>query len=152
MNRGRLGLVIGLLIPAVQAYAQIYKCLDTNRHPLYIQTPCPDGSSTLVVRPLRQGDQAEPPDSTLNRSANAELQFQRRQKEREDAENKASERAARALRKEDDCRYARAQAAYLETGRVLRMTAQGEQYFLSDEQLAQEKARTQALMAESCTK
>jgi hypothetical protein len=141
------------LVAAPQASAQVYKCVDASGKTVYLQSPCPPGAKSKVISrkapesqdaPARKGAAKKgPPDP--------EAEFRKRQKQREEADKKASEEAADARRRQENCQRARDAAAQYEAGtRIARTDEKGERYFLDEAQIAQERARAQASVAEFC--
>ncbi|HYL88936.1 MAG TPA: DUF4124 domain-containing protein [Burkholderiales bacterium] len=156
----KLGLLAcAALLWAPLASAQVYKCVGADGKPTYSQSPCPPGTSskTLIRRAPATEDEPEakpgekaggkPPAKPLT----PEEAFQKRQKEREEAEQKASAKAAEEKRRQDECARAREQVAqYNIGGRITRVDAQGERYYLDEAQIAQERARAEAVAAQMC--
>jgi hypothetical protein len=80
-----------------------------------------------------------------------EQAFQQRQKERADAEKKAAAERADAQQRQEQCQRARSVVAQYEMGgRVSAVDANGERYFLDDNQMAQQKARAQESANQWC--
>lgn len=148
------------LLAASPASAQVYKCVDANGKTVYLQSPCPPGaSSKVLIRKPRDTEEAAEPKADAKAAGkagakaplSAEEEFQKRQKEKQEAEQKASEQTADAKRRQEECRRAREEVAQYELGgRITRVDGKGERYFLDDAQIAQEKARAQALVAQAC--
>jgi hypothetical protein len=141
------------LLAAGTASAQVYKCVDATGKTIYLQSPCPPGQSSKVLRatpppatpgaaPAKPGDKPPP---------TPEQAFQKRQKDRQDAEKKAADEQADSQRKEQACQQAREQLARFDSGvRIGAVDAKGERYYLDEAQLAQEKARAQASVSQWC--
>jgi Domain of unknown function (DUF4124) len=139
---------------AAPASAQVYKCVDASGKPFYSQTACPPGQSSKVISsrpatpPAEKSAAAKP---GAKPPANPEQDFRKRQKDQEEAEKKAAEQTAQAKQREDQCRRARESVAQYEMGgRFSRIDEKGERSFMDDAQIAQAKARAQALANESC--
>ncbi|MBV9188886.1 MAG: hypothetical protein JO292_03505 [Betaproteobacteria bacterium] len=80
-----------------------------------------------------------------------EQAYQKRQKDRAEADKKAADDAADAQRKQQACEQARMQVIRFEAGgRIAGVDSKGERYFLDDNQIAQEKAKAQASVNEWC--
>lgn len=144
---------------AVGAQAQVYKCVDAGGNTVYAQVPCPGGSKSRVIAkeqaqaPAAAAASAKAADPKAAAKAAAtpadrEMEFRKRQQEKEAADKKAAEVASVNQR---NCSQAREQFAnYDAGGRIARVNAQGERYFLDDQQVAQEKAKAQAAVAQFC--
>jgi hypothetical protein len=78
------------------------------------------------------------------------MDFKKRQLAKQEAEQKAAEEAKQAQAGQENCSQAKQAMAALEVGRVARYNEKGERYFLDDQQLALEKARTRDLIAQWC--
>lgn len=151
MNAWRL-LPLAALVAAGTASAQVYKCVDPNGKTVYLQSPCPPGQSSKVIRATPP---ATPEASAAKPGAKPpptpEQAFQKRQKDRQEADKKTAEEQAEAQRKEQACQQAREQLARFDSGvRIAGIDAKGERYYLDDAQLAQEKARAQASVSQWC--
>ncbi|TMH70136.1 MAG: DUF4124 domain-containing protein [Betaproteobacteria bacterium] len=132
-----LSLFASMLLVAPQAWAQVYKCVDAAGSTVYSQSPCPPGQSAKVL----SRKPAAVPDAPATKggakpAANPEQEYRKRQKEREEADRKASARES--------------VAQYEMGGRFSGMNEKGERYFMDENQIAQAKARAQALVTESC--
>ena len=141
-------LVAAGLLLAGAAQAQVYKCVDPSGKTVYSQVPCPSGDKARTLRT----EPAPASSSAAGKSVNdAEMAFRKRELGREEADKKAAQEAADEKQKQENCNRARASVAQLEAGgRVSRFNAQGEREFLGDAELAQEKARSQALVQQWC--
>jgi hypothetical protein len=83
--------------------------------------------------------------------AEQEMEFQKRQQQRADAERKAQEEQARAAAKAAECERAKGYLRALEEGgRVARTDAAGNREFLDDAQRAAEVDRTRKIMQSAC--
>src|SRR3990172_3843417 len=114
MTRGtpmiRTSFLLGALLAAGAAQAQVHKCVDTGGKTVYSQVPCPKASKA----------------TTLQRTAPAVPQ--------------APAAMGDAKAKQENCRNARLSLANLESGaRQSRTNEKGERYFLDDGQIASEK-------------
>ena len=147
-----LSLFVSTLLAAPQAWAQVYKCVDATGNTVYSQSPCPPGQSAKVLsrKPAAVEDTA-PAKPGAKPPANPEQDYRKRQKEREEADKKAGEQAAQAKQRQEQCTRARESVAQYEMGgRFSGMNEKGERYFMDESQIAQAKARAQALVNESC--
>src|SRR4051812_25213863 len=134
------------LLAAGTASAQVYKCVDPNGKTVYLQSPCPPGQSSKVIRATPPAAPETPPAKPGDKPPlTPDQAFQKRQKDRQEADKKSGEEQAEAKRKEEACQRAREQVARFDSGvRIAAVDAKGERYFLDDAQLAQEKARAEA--------
>jgi hypothetical protein len=165
----RVLLFTAALCAAMQAHAQVYKCVDAKGKTVYSQVPCPSGASATVLgtkppaAPVEQpptkdaaakADPSKPAakdPSKPTTAADQDLEFRKRQEERAEAEKKSAAQAADAQRKQEECRRAREQVAQYEIGgRITRMDDKGERVFLDDAQMAQEKAKWQSQADQAC--
>jgi len=156
MNKFSCTLVLAALAVAAPASAQVYKCVDASGKVVYLQSPCPAGQSATVMS--RQGPAESAPPAAASAKPGAkeppltpEQAFQKRQKDRAEADQKAAQEGADAKRKQEACARARESLVRFESGgRIAAVDAKGERYFLDDSQIAQEKARAQASVNEWC--
>jgi hypothetical protein len=144
-------LLVGTLLAACPAWAQVYKCVDASGKTVYLQQPCPPGQSSKVISRTAPPAQEAPATKGGKPPANPEQEFRKRQKEREEADKKSAEQSEQAKRREENCARARQQVAQYDLGgRQTGINEKGERYFLDDGQIAQGKARAQAAVAEWC--
>ncbi len=152
MNQLGLALLAAAMLAAPQAWAQVYKCIDASGKTVYLQSPCPPGQSSKMISakppPVENAPAAK---AGAKPPATPDQEFRKRQKDREDAEKKASEQSADASRRQEQCQRAREQVAQYDLGgRISGVNEKGERYFLDEGQIAQGKARAQASVAEWC--
>lgn len=118
-----------VLLWAGGAAAQMYKCVDARGVTHYADKPTPGCSNAAVdIRgsPPISGRIAPPPEDT----AQQEVDFRRRQAEREEAERIEQAERAQAERR---CASLRAQRDVLASGsRLARIDAQGERVYVDD--------------------
>jgi hypothetical protein len=140
------------LFAAGTASAQVYKCVDPNGKTVYLQSPCPPGQSSKVIRATPPATPAAPAAKAGDKPPpTPEQAFQKRQKDRQEAEKKAGDEQAEARRKKEACQQAREQLARFDSGmRIAAVNPQGERYYLDDGQVAQERARAQASVNQWC--
>jgi hypothetical protein len=148
------GLIVMGSLAAPGAHAQVFKCVDAGGKTVYSQSPCPSGAKSSVIS--QPPGPADAPASKTTKggktsTADQDMDFKKRQQEREAADKKASDLAADEKRKQDDCRRAReAVAQYDIGGRISRVDSKGERYFLDDGQIAQERAKSQQSVDQFC--
>ena len=157
MDKLSCTLFLAALIVAAPASAQVYKCVGPNGKVEYLQSPCPAGDTSTVMRRQAPAEPAAPPAATSAKPGakepplTPEQAFQKRQKDRAEADQKAAQEGADAKRKQEACARARESLVRFESGgRITGIDAKGERYFLDDGQIAQEKARAQASVNEWC--
>jgi hypothetical protein len=137
---------------AAPASAQVYKCVDASGKTVYSQSPCPAGETSRVLSssppPAPATSEAKP---GAKPPPNPEQEFRKRQSERAEADKKAAEEETKAKQRQEACARARAAVAQFDMGgRFSGVDAKGERYFYDDNRVAQEKARAQAQVDESC--
>lgn len=154
----------GLLV-AGSACAQ-YKWTDQNGRVQYSDTP-PAGVNATSVRqrsaPAPRVESSDSKDDAKDAKDDAkdakkgpltpaeqDAAFRKRQQDAAKERDKQAKAAQETQTKKDNCRRSQEAMRSFETGRVMRTDAQGENYFLDDAQIAQEKARAQQLMQEWC--
>ena len=141
------------LFAAGTASAQVYKCVDASGKTVYLQSPCPPGQSSKIIRATPPATAPAAPAAKPGDKPplTPEQAFQKRQKDRQEAEKKAGDEQAEARRKQEACQQAREQLSRFGSGmRIAGVNAQGERYYLDDAQVAQEKARAQAAANHWC--
>lgn len=141
------------------ASAQLYKWKDANGRTRYGDTPPPGVDATKLRAP---SSSYSPPPAPAAEAKNAkgekkeppltpEQAFEKRQKERAEAEQKAEKERADAEAKRANCEQAQTQLRTLETGqRIATVNAAGERVFLDDDQRAAAQARAQKAVADWC--
>ena len=150
------------------AQAQVHKCVDAAGKIIYTQDPCPANTksgtmSRNVLSAPAASPAASPAHSPADKAAAAakstspktaaehEMEFRKRQQEQAKAAKDSGQKAAEAQRKADACRNARERVAQYDIGgRLSRINAQGERYYMDDAQVEQEKARARADVALYC--
>jgi hypothetical protein len=144
--------VLGMAL-AVAAQAQQYKWVDKNGRTQYGDVPPPGVKATSLKGPSTRV--APPTDKGAGKApltpAEQELEFRRRQKEKEEEATKEAQAKQAAEIEKQNCENARQTLRTLESGqRITRTDAQGERYFLDDAQIAQETARAREAVASWC--
>jgi len=152
MDKVRCTLFLAALAAAAPASAQVYKCVDASGKTVYLQSPCPAGQSSKVISRQAPADEAPPaPKPGAKAPLTPEQAYQKRQKERAEADKKTADESADARRKQEACQRAREALVRFESGgRISSVDSKGERYFLEDSQIAQEKAKAQAAVNEWC--
>lgn len=150
---------------AAAAHAQLYKWLDKDGKTRYGDAPpagvkatalgAPaSGSGPAAAVPAAAAPGAAPKDAKKGPLTPAEQaqEYRKRQEDEKTASAKAqSERQAQAA-KAEDCARAREYLRTLESGqRIVRTNAAGERYFMDESQTAQELAKSQQSIQQTCT-
>lgn len=160
-------LVILSLLCAAGAHAQVYKCVDSGGKITYSQYPCPatakSGSvgrhldapaySAPAAAPAEKGAAAKAAakDAAPKTPAEQEQAFRKRLQDQDKAQKEAEQKEAQAKIDEANCRNARERLAQYEIGgRISRVDAQGERYYLDDAQIEQQKASARADISKAC--
>jgi flagellar motor protein MotB len=164
----RIALLVVAFLAASSAQAQVHKCVDAAGKIIYTQDPCPANTksgtmSRNVLSAPAASPAASPADSSADKPAAAakstapktaaeqEQAFRQRQQEQAKASKQAQQKSAEAQAKELNCRNARERLAQYDIGgRLSRITAQGERYYMDDAQIEQEKNRARADIAQAC--
>ncbi|MGE5638929.1 MAG: DUF4124 domain-containing protein [Clostridia bacterium] len=135
------------------AQAQVFKCVDASGKTVYSQVPCPKGAKSSTLSNSAPAAPAAAPSGKAAPLTPAEVQQQERLKasKKADEDKKAAENAARSAQFAENCKRAKEQlAAYEAGGRVTRLNASGERYYLSDEDIEREKASARAAVSANC--
>ena len=158
----RFVLFASAMLVTVAAQAQVYKCLDANGVTVYRQDPCPP---SMKRETMSKGGIPPAPTAPANAAkagkgeakkgpptaAEQEQAFRQRQQDAAKAAKEADERANQAKLKEQNCNNARQRlATYTMGGRISRVDANGERYYMEDSQIEAEKARAQADVSQMC--
>jgi hypothetical protein len=162
----RIALLVVAFLAASSAQAQVHKCVDAAGKIIYTQDPCPANTksgtmSRNVLSAPAASPAASPADSPADKAAakstapktaaEQEQAFRQRQQEQAKASKQAQQKSADAQAKELNCRNARERLAQYDIGgRLSRINAQGERYYMDDAQIEQEKSRARADMAQAC--
>jgi hypothetical protein len=167
----RIALFAVAFLAAASAQAQVHKCVDAAGKIIYTQDPCPANTksgtmsrnvlSAPAAAASSEEDKAAKGDAAKadaakksgpKTTAEQEQDFRKRQQDQTKAAKEAEQKAAEAQRKAENCRNARERLAQYDIGgRLSRINAQGERYYMDDAQIEQEKARARADVAQSCS-
>ena len=162
----RIVLFAVAFLAAASAHAQVHKCVDAAGKIIYSQDPCPANTksgtiSRNVISAPATAPEAAPADKAAKgdaakkagpkTTAEREQDFRKRQQDQAKAEKQSEQKSAEAQLKQENCRSARERlTTYDVGGRISRINAQGERYYLEDAQIEQEKARARADVARAC--
>ena len=147
-------MLLGLAACAASVQAQVYKWTDKDGTVQYSdQPPPPDAakSSLQKVISTSPSSPAVQSDKAAAKAPDKVKDFEKRRSESAEKQTKADEASRLAQRKQESCDDARANMKSLEAGgRVSKVDANGERVFLDDDQMQQEIARVQNILAENC--
>jgi hypothetical protein len=153
-----LALIAGLTFAG--AAAAQYKWKDQDGRVQYGDAP-PAGVNAAPMRgrpssssyaPSAEPEAAEKKDEAKKplTAAEQDAEFRKRRQAAEKERQKQAKAQEEADDRRDNCARAREYTRTLDTGRVTRSDAKGENYYLDDAQIAQERARAQQIIRESC--
>jgi hypothetical protein len=142
------------LIPAA-GNAEIYKWKDAQGRTIISDTPQPGaGKKAEVVPSATSALSPDAPAAGKNNAPNVadqELEFKKRQQERQEAEKKAALEKADTAKKAEGCERAKRNLQTLEAGgRITIPNEKGEQEYINDQQRAQETARARQNVKDWC--
>jgi hypothetical protein len=136
---------LALCLLVLPAWADLYKWTDENGKVHYSDQPPPDAVQKIESMKQPKSGSATPADAAANPTAKAktsaelDMEFRKRQVEAAEAEAKAQKDAQAAEEKKSNCQRATAQVAALERGgRITRPGQNGEQVYLTDDQIGKE--------------
>ena len=155
-----LALIAGLTLAG--AAAAQYKWTDQNGRVQYGDTP-PQGANAAPMRGRPSPSSSYAPSSSEPEAAekkddakkpltaaDQDAEFRKRRQAAEKERQKQAKAQEEAEDRRENCARAREYTRTLDTGRVVRTDAKGENYYLDDAQLAQERARAQQIIQQSC--
>lgn len=162
---------LALLFSAGTAMAQMYKWIDKDGKVRYGDTP-PAGSKTTSIKAPKAGDAPAPGPSTASVSAprsgdtpptakdakkgpltpaEQEQEYRKRQQESAQASKKAEQESQAQAAKSEGCERTKEYLRTLQSGqRIARTNPSGERYYMDDAQVAQEIAKAQQSVQQSC--
>jgi Domain of unknown function (DUF4124) len=151
----KLLLIAATLAFSAGAAAQQYRWVDQNGRIQYGDTP-PAGAKVTPLRPASPSsspteakkEEAKKAPATL---AERDADFRKRQQDAEKEREKQAAAQREADDKRENCARAKEALRVLEGGRVARVDAKGERYFLDDAQLSQESARARQAAQQWCS-
>jgi hypothetical protein len=148
----RILLAAALLVLSGAALSQQYKWTENGRV-RYGDVP-PPGVNATRLRPPPPGSAppAAPGAKGPLTSAEKDAEFRKRQQEAQKEREKQAQSAEAAAAQRENCARAQEYVRTLESGqRISRTDAKGERYFLDDAQRAQELAKAQQAVQQSCS-
>jgi hypothetical protein len=147
-------MVLALAACAASVQAQVYKWVDKDGKVQYSdQPPPPDAAKSALQKVISTSSSAPAAqsDKAAEKAPDKGKEFEKRRSESAEKQKKADEASKLAGRKQESCANARAHLKNLEVdGRLSMIDANGERYFLEEDQRQQEIARAQDAIAESC--
>lgn len=140
-------LILALLLPLTAA-AQVNKCLDASGKVVGYGAQCPAGTRAEATA-IRNAPAASEPQKSL---AERDAAFRKRQMEKQEAEAKQAQEAARQAQMKRACDESRTYLKTLEARHRVQKTdpKSGERVFLGDADYPKETARVQADIAKNC--
>ena len=151
--------LLAALVLAGPAIAQQYKWVDKDGHTQYGDTPPPGVKATALRPPTGPSTPAAPKADAKGAPAakgpmtpaEREAEFRKRQADAQKAAEKGAKDAKDEQARQTNCQNSRQQLAELESGqRIARTGANGERYYLEDDQRAAEVGRARQLVIEWC--
>jgi len=138
-------LPLALALFILPASADLYKWTDENGKVHYSDQPPPDDAKQTQTLKESKSAAAAPdaasakPAAAAKTPAEQEMEFRKRRLEAAEAEAKAKKEAEATEEKKRNCERANAQVASLQRGgRITRPGPNGEQIYMSDEEIAKE--------------
>jgi len=137
---------------AASAGAQQYRWVDEDGHVRYGDVPPPGVKATPLKPPPGP---AAPPASAKGAAkpltpAEQEAAFRKRQIDAQKAQEKSDKADQDRQAKSDNCARAQEVLRSLDLGRVSRVDAKGERYYLDDTQIAAERAKANDSASKNC--
>jgi hypothetical protein len=138
-------LPLALALFVLPAWADLYKWTDENGKVHYSDQPPPgDAKQTQILKEAKSAAAAPSAGgaesaATAKTPAEQEMEFRKRRLDAAEAEAKAKKEAEATEEKKRNCERANAQVASLQRGgRISRAGPNGEQIYMSDEEIAKE--------------
>jgi hypothetical protein len=145
--------IIPALIP-IAGQAEVYKWKDAQGNTVISDTPQPGAGRNAEVIPSASPAFPGAPAAEKRAApsvADQELEFRKRQQERQEAAKKAEQEKIEAARKAEGCERAQRNLKTLESGgRITMANEKGEQEYLNDQRRQEELARTRQSVQEWC--
>ena len=138
---------------AAAASAQQFKWVDKDGRLQYGDVPPPGVKATRLKPPPAGSAPASSgaAQKDAGKKLSPEAEFQKRQKDAKELEDKAGKDRAEAETQRLNCMAAQSQVRQIQSGqRIAGMNAAGERVFLDDSQRALELERAQKAVSESC--
>ena len=149
---------LAMLLAASSASAQMYKWTDKDGKVRYGDAP-PPGAKTSSVKAPASGAAPAPASAAGDAkkkgpltAAEQEQEFRKRRQEGDKAGKKIEQEQQAKSAKSENCMRTKEHLATLKSGqRLARIDASGERYFMDENQVAQEVAKTEQTIKQVCT-
>ena len=145
---------LALCFLALAAWADVYKWTDENGKVHYSDQPPPSGvkkTETLKAPPPDRPGAAPPAGGTAKSAAELEMEFKKRRLQEAEKDAKAEKDAQAQEEKVRNCKRAQDQMAAMQRGgRITRYGPNGEQQFMSDQEIAQGLVEAQKTVDSWC--
>ena len=151
---------LAMLLAASSASAQMYKWIDKDGKVRYGDAPPPGAKASSVKAPASGAAPAPSPASAAGdakkkgplTAAEQEQEFRRRRQEDEKAGKKSDQEQQAKSAKSENCMRAQEYLVTLKSGqRISRTATSGERYYMDENQVAQELAKTEQTIKQVCT-
>ena len=148
----RIVLVIAALCCAPSAMAQLYKYVDKDGKTVYSDQP-PANVDSKQLRLQSAPGAAEAAPAPAKTAVQKDKELDKGRKELAEKAKKSDDEAKRAQVNEQRCADAKSNLqVYEQGGRIMKRTESGERVFLEEKDIAAEKEKARALVAEACKK
>ena len=146
---------LALLLAAGTASAQMYRWVDKDGKVRYGDTPPPGSKTSSVRTPQSRGAPSEAAAKDAKKGpltpAEQEQEYRKRQQDAEKAGKKSEQEQQAQAAKNEGCERAKEHLLNLESGRrIARTSPSGERYYMDENQVAQEIAKTQKSVQQAC--
>ena len=152
----RLSIILATLLFTGAVNAQMYKWVDADGKVRYSDTP-PSGAKATQLK----GMQSSPPSASAPAAkvakkgpltpAEQEQDYRKRQQDAKKASEKAEQESVAQAANKEGCERSKEYLSTLQSGqRIGRTNPSGEKYYLDDNQVAQEIAKAQQAVQQSC--
>ncbi len=150
-------IMLAWLLVAAPAAAQMYKWVDKDGKVRYGDTP-PLGTKATLMRGAASAASAPAPAGKAAGKgalspAEQEKEYRQRQEEARKASDKVQQDQQAKSERNEGCERSQEYLRTLESGqRIARSNPNGERYYLTEDQVAQETAKARAAVAKACGK
>jgi hypothetical protein len=147
-----LSTLLSIALLPVVAQGEVYKWKDDQGRTVISDTPQPGAGPQKPALP----SSTPTPDTAQKNGAppslaDQELEFRKRQQERQEAAAKAAKEQAENTKKAENCARAKRNLQALESGqRLVTQNEKGEREYINDQQRKQEIARSRQIAQEWC--
>jgi len=148
---------LAMLFVASTAFAQMYRWVDKDGKVRYGDTPPPGVKTSTINAPQSGGAAAESAPAAKDAkkaplsAAEQEQEYRKRQQEAEKAGKKSEQEKQAQSAQSEACERTREYVRTLQSGqRIARTNPNGERYYMSDDQVAQEVVKAQQAVQRDC--